>query len=89
MLLMARLYWSLAKDQTEPRNALYRSQLWLRDATAGELRVFIQQFLQDSAFASDLVAKRGQLLSEVDQWPVQLRPFAHPFFWSAFTYVGS
>jgi CHAT domain-containing protein len=79
MLLLSR-FCDLWRPQSpeatplEPPEALRQAQLWLRDSTGPELAPYLQAAHPDIA---------AQLAQAKDK-----RPFAHPFYWAAFTYTG-
>lgn len=79
MLLISRFYelWR-PQDPTiqplEPPAALRQAQLWLRDSTGPELVPYVQ-------------SSHPELATRLKQAPNK-RPFAHPYYWAAFTYTG-
>ncbi|MEM9265508.1 MAG: CHAT domain-containing protein, partial [Cyanobacteria bacterium P01_F01_bin.13] len=79
MLLLSRFYdlWRPQNPDTtslDPPEALRQAQFWLRDSTGPELAPYLQ------TSHPELVAKLEQAKDK--------RPFAHPFYWAAFTYTG-
>jgi CHAT domain-containing protein/tetratricopeptide (TPR) repeat protein len=74
MVLLSRFYQLWRTDGLEPPAALRQAQLWLRDSTGPELAPY-------------LPASHPELAAQLQQAANQ-RPFAHPFHWAAFTYVG-
>jgi CHAT domain-containing protein len=74
MVLLSRFYQFWRTDGLEPPEALRQAQLWLRDSTGPELAPYLQ-------------ASHPELATRLQQAANQ-RPFAHPFYWAAFTYVG-
>jgi CHAT domain-containing protein len=74
MVLLSRFYQLWRTDGLEPPEALRQAQLWLRDSTGPELAPYLQ-------------ASHPELAAQLQQAANQ-RPFAHPFHWAAFTYVG-
>jgi CHAT domain-containing protein len=74
MVLLSRFYQLWRTDGLEPPAALRQAQLWLRDSTGPELAPYLQ------ASHPELAARLQQAANQ--------RPFAHPFHWAAFTYVG-
>jgi CHAT domain-containing protein/tetratricopeptide (TPR) repeat protein len=89
MLLIERAYANHL-DGTGPAAALRSAQLWLRDARAELLAARVERELQSSADASseDYVglSDAWRRLAALDP---NDRPFAHPFFWAAFTCTGA
>jgi CHAT domain-containing protein len=79
MLLISRFYelWR-PHDPTiqplEPPAALRQAQLWLRDSTGPDLVPYLQ-------------TSHPELAARLEQAPGK-RPFAHPYYWAAFTYTG-
>jgi CHAT domain-containing protein len=79
MVLLSRFYqlWrpqDPALQPLEPPEALCQAQQWLRDSTGPELAPYLQ------ASHPELAARFQQATNQ--------RPFAHPFYWAAFTYTG-
>ena len=74
MLMVKRFYDLWRSDGLEPAQALHQAQLWLRDSTGPELAPYLQPS------HPDLATKFAQAPDK--------RPFAHPFYWAAFTYTG-
>jgi CHAT domain-containing protein len=74
MLLLSRFYQLWRTDGLEPPEALRQAQIWLRDSIGPELAPYLQ------ASHPELAARLQQATNQ--------RPFAHPFHWAAFTYVG-
>jgi hypothetical protein len=72
-LLMARFYDLWRQEGREPPEALRQAQIWLRDSTNAEKEAFFRHTLPE------LGATRR----------FQDRDFAHPFYWAAFSYVGT
>ena len=74
MVLLSRFYDLWRTDNIDPPEALRQAQIWLRDSDG-------------PAFAPYLESSHPDLAQKLAQEPDQ-RPFAHPFYWAAFTYVG-
>jgi CHAT domain-containing protein/ppGpp synthetase/RelA/SpoT-type nucleotidyltranferase len=79
MVLLSRFYdlWRPQNPEAtplEPPEALRQAQLWLRDSTGPDLAPYLQNS------HPELAAKLAQAKDK--------RPFAHPFYWAAFTYTG-
>jgi CHAT domain-containing protein/tetratricopeptide (TPR) repeat protein len=88
-LLMERFYASHLKGASFPE-ALRHAQLWLRDATAGEVVECFEGWLhadQDSLSPSSetLVAN----LDILRGMAVTHQPFAHPYYWAGFALNGA
>jgi CHAT domain-containing protein/tetratricopeptide (TPR) repeat protein len=80
MLLMLRLYRLWRKDGHEPPEALRLAQRWLRDAS------------------NDSIMREGGALAapsppmgspQARAFWGEAKPYAHPYFWAAFTFSGS
>lgn len=79
MVLLSRFYdlWRPQEPATtslDPPAALHQAQLWLRDSTGPQLAPYLQN-------------SHPELATKLEQTHDK-RPFAHPFYWAAFTYVG-
>ena len=74
MVLLSRFYDLWRTKKLEPPNAFREAQIWLRDSTGPELAPYLQA--SNPEFAQKLEKADDQ------------RPFAHPFHWAAFAYVG-
>jgi CHAT domain-containing protein len=79
-LLANRFYYYHLDCSQPPDQALHKASQWLRQITVSEIHKFLMRF--DLTMQASLAAKmltRGS--NEC--------PFAHPFFWSAFTFIGA
>ena len=74
MLLLSRFYDLWRTENLDPREALRQAQIWLRDSNGSDLAPYLKSTHHD-------------LAQKLEQDHHQL-PFAHPFYWAAFTYVG-
>ena len=93
-LLMAQFYEYHLKGHPEmggkplsPSDALRRAQLWLRDATASELRDYVKRKLSTQSTNFTLTSVRGaykRLLLEDDD----SHPYDHPYYWAGFSFHG-
>jgi CHAT domain-containing protein/tetratricopeptide (TPR) repeat protein len=94
-LLMGKAY-ELLQAGVGKAAALREAQLWLRDLTAAEVRAILAaqaagQPTQAVALAEVARMALAQLLPEQRRFAVMdaaERPFAHPYYWSAFQCVG-
>lgn len=88
--LMERFYQLHLEAELEIPEALRRAQIWLREVTAGELA---------KRFADEEEAHLAQTRMPIEtasesyarfagQDPMH-QPFAHPYFWAAFTFSGA
>ena len=89
MLLMERFYQHHPQDDIPAAVALRQAQLWLREVTAGEL---YERFDAESkALINRFRLSAGFVSEQIDRFAVQEaddHPFAHPFYWAAFTFSG-
>ncbi len=77
-----------------PVRALRRAQGWLRDVTAGELLAYFrhhkalqdaQRRLSQERWPEEVVIEQATKFSLEDP---DARPFAHPYYWAPFLYIG-
>ncbi len=84
-LLMGKAYELLQQGMSKAE-ALREAQLWLRELTASEVAQILkaQAVVARMAEAQLLPVQRNyELLRDKSE-----RPFAHPYYWSAFQCVG-
>jgi CHAT domain-containing protein/tetratricopeptide (TPR) repeat protein len=87
MLVMKRFYQLHLRDGLDLPEALRQAQLWLRDVTASELaQRFADEALVSSTHTPIEIA--SEYLSRFATQEPSQRPFAHPFYWAAFTFSG-
>lgn len=71
-------------------NALHTAQSWLRKAEAGELANLLEAYLRSRA---EVDAQSLQRIRNILNWLRQLnpdaQPFAHPYYWAGFQYLGA
>jgi CHAT domain-containing protein len=86
---MEQFYQTHLHDHVPPAAALRQAQRWLRDLTADHLR---QRFaaegevLLTTRMLGEVVSKQYRRFATLDP---DARPFAHPFYWAAFTFSGA
>jgi CHAT domain-containing protein len=85
-LLSYQFYKSLLSEKLSPATALQKAQVWLRDLTANELLAYLQA-LENQIRTSNLVLS-NELAQFYERYP-ETRPFAHPYYWAAFTFTGA
>ncbi len=90
MLLMERFYNLHLKEEMEIPDALRQAQVWLRDVTAGELAQRFadeeEALLNTTRLPIETASAYFARFASLD--PSQ-RPFAHPYYWAAFTFSGA
>lgn len=87
-LLIWRFYWYHLVDRLSPAAALRQAQIWLRDMTLTELEQDIASLQEsDPLLYIELEEIRQGLLKKYGN-NLAIRPFAHPYFWAAFTFAG-
>jgi len=85
-LLLARFYRCYLVDGTTPAAALHQAQVWLRDATAAELR--LADYYERQFRASGRRDKPAYDAAHHYRHNPAAKPFAHPYHWAAFTFSG-
>ena len=89
-LLMERFYYLHLKKNISIPKALQQSQIWLRDVTAGELA---ERFANEEEIALEenrnLSGRASEYYSRFAEYNSDERPFAHPYYWAAFTFNGA
>jgi len=85
-ILMGQFYLEHLGNGLDPASALHRAQGWLRTATARDLADHYEQRYQESG-RMDPVAFRA--MRHFRQAAPEARPFAHPYYWAAFTFTGA
>ena len=87
-LLMSRFYELHLRQRQKPVDALRNAQIWLKGATASELRAYAQS----RRIEGSLTAEQFELLDETLRsagGPYQTeKPFAAPRYWGAFVIYG-
>jgi CHAT domain-containing protein len=88
-LLMERFYRNHLNDEMDFAAALREAQAWVRGLGAGEVTQYAEQCYQQSKWRD-----KAELLKLVrhyrylaEQNPT-CQPFAHPYYWAAFTVNG-
>jgi CHAT domain-containing protein len=74
----------------EIAEALRRAQLWLRDVTAGELADRFtserETIMSSNRMSIEVVTEQFRRFATLDPGEC---PFAHPYYWAAFTFNGA
>ncbi len=90
MLLMERFYQLHLKEGQDLPVALRHAQIWLREVTAGELA---QRFAaeQDALLSSTRMSIKtiSESFRRFTKLNPREQPFAHPYYWAAFTLCGA
>ena len=83
--LIARFYRELLAGNLTPAEALRRSQNWLRRLSVHDASDLLRELRSEPAPAGPFAA---QLRSQLRGFDENLRPFAEPYYWAAFTISG-
>ena len=90
MLLMEHFYRLHLQESMDIAVALRQAQIWLRDVTAGELA---ERFAAEEEIALGQtrmpIEAASEYYSRFAEHRSQDRPFAHPYYWAAFTFSGA
>ncbi|WP_207682746.1 CHAT domain-containing protein [Desulfonema magnum] len=86
--LMQRLYDNIIAKNMGKAAALREAQQYVRDMTVKEIRPIIETRIERSGNEDEKPAY-FMLLGEYDNKPDEERPFAHPYYWGAFTCAGN
>jgi CHAT domain-containing protein len=85
-ILMSRFYVEHLGNGLDPASALHRAQDWLRTATARDMSLadrYNRRFQESGRM--NRVAYRYMRYFRANP---EARPFAHPYYWAAFTFTG-
>ena len=90
MLLMERFYQLHLKEGQDLPVALRHAQIWLREVTAGELAKRFAD-AEDALLSSTRMSIRtaSDYFTRFTKLDPKEQPFAHPYYWAAFTFTGS
>ncbi|HMQ55746.1 MAG TPA: CHAT domain-containing protein, partial [Anaerolineae bacterium] len=90
MLLMEKFYQLHLQAGLAIAEALRQAQIWLRDVTAVELA---ERFSDERKALLAGTRMPGEIVSEqfrrFRRFQAEERPFAHPYYWAAFTFSGA
>ena len=85
-LLMSEFYHQHLEERQGPTEALRRAQLWLRDSTAGEMKLADRyERLYRTSGRRDAAALRWLRYYRVNP---DVKPFEHPYYWAGFVFSG-
>ena len=86
MLLVAKFYDLHRDEGFDPPAALRRAQAWLRSASKDELIAFARAAAAKGNVAA---SKLDSLARDLDEaGGTAAAPFAHPYYWGGFVYMG-
>ena len=89
MLLMERFYQLHLQDNLDMPIALRQAQLWLRDVTAQELADRFGEERMELQNNRLTLAQAGEYWRRFAAEDPDSKPFAHPYYWAAFTFTGA
>ena len=84
-ILMDQFYRNYFEDKRSPAKALRAAQLWVQQRSREEIGEFYEALFDGE---NDTILTPLVLAIELGGDPEEL-PFAHPFYWAAFTFAGS
>jgi CHAT domain-containing protein len=85
-LLMAEFYRRHIAEGQAPAGALRGAQLWLRDATAGQLKLADNyERVYQASGRKDARALLGMRFYRANP---AATPYAHPYYWAGFVFSG-
>jgi CHAT domain-containing protein len=87
-LLIERFYRNHLQEEMDFAAALRNAQAWLRTLSAEKVKEYVEQCYEQSDSKDEALKpylRHYRYLSERDP---DLCPFAHPYYWAAFTCVG-
>lgn len=85
-LFVQRFYEYHIQEKQPPHLALRLAQQWLARTTAGEIATFFAHLYQYAVTQRTLFSAAWRRFATKDP---EERPFAHPYYWAAFTFTGA
>ena len=86
-LLMTQFYRLHLVDGLEPAEALREAQLWLRDSTAGELK--LAEHFQQLSLATARPDRDAYRTARYFEKHPDVQPYDHPYYWAPFVFTGA
>jgi CHAT domain-containing protein len=87
-LLMMRFYKHWREENQKPSQALYSAQRWLRCTTNADLADYFRQYLPEFSGERLSKATADQGFKHFVLKDPNEQPFAHPYYWAGFYYMG-
>ncbi|MFO7539534.1 MAG: CHAT domain-containing protein [Chloroflexota bacterium] len=85
-LLMKQFYEAHITHGLAPAAALRQAQLWLQEVSAGELADYFAAKRKEQAGPSSVISAAWRRFAAEKP---KSRPFAHPYYWAPFTFMGA
>lgn len=87
-LLMSRFYELHLRQRQKPVDALRNAQIWLKGATASELRAYAQTRRIEGSLTAEQFELLDETLQSAGARNQAEKPFAAPRYWGAFVIYG-
>ncbi len=86
-LLMCKLLEQIVNDNTEPAIALTKAQMWLRDSSADDFKLFLLGLL--GTYPSSATHSIENILTALSNYRGSDKPYSNTYYWGAFFYMGA
>lgn len=86
-LLMARFH-ELRLTDMPASLSLWNAQKWLRTSSTKELLAYLYIHMVGAGNDARLSQSFDKMLSQLEDYPEDEKPYADPYFWSGFTFTG-
>ncbi len=86
-LLMCKLLEQIVIDKTEPAIALTKAQIWLRDSSADDLKLFLLELL--GTYPSSATHSIENILAALSNYRGSDKPYSNAYYWGGFFYMGA